>query len=140
VKNLENLRSCVRIILKCMLKKYCVRVGTELIWLSVENSREQSTEPQSSTNGGEFLHQLSDKYLNKTGSATSKLRARSDTTYKKSVSSASQSRILPERFSSTRSHNTAPGIGLQYRLRPMLVVCSHNNITDYPSDTYIVYN
>jgi len=37
--NLENLRGCVRIILKYMLKKYCVRVGIELIcqWRIIVN-------------------------------------------------------------------------------------------------------
>jgi len=108
--------------------------------MSVENCCKQSIEPQSSKNRGEFLHQLSDKYLNKTGSAPSKLCARSDRTYKKSLSSAFQSRILPERNSITKRHNTAPGIGLQHRLGPMHVVGLHNNETDYPSDTNIVYN
>lgn len=137
--NLENLRGCVRIILKYMLKKYCVWVGTELIcqWRILVNKVLNHRVPRMAVNFfTSWAISTSTKrdllHLNCVHEVTELTKIL--------LSSAFQSRILPERVSITRRHNTAPGIGLQHKLRLMLVVCLHNNETDYPSDTYIVYN
>jgi len=58
--------------------------GGDWTHLSVENFCKQIPELQISTNGGEFLHQLSGEVPQQNGICSIKLRARSERTYKKS--------------------------------------------------------